>query len=621
MALEKNVKDLTFNDLAKMARDESEAFATHIIGEAPTHRSGREVRYYENQSLVVFISGQKQGRFKSFTDESARGDLFDLYRYVRGGSNHDAVMGYKRYAGLDHTDPGQTVEIKRGPTPEEIKRQEEKDIADRMRKAQWIWEKASKTEGREEGLAYLRNRAITVEPDADVVRFRKLDRNSLLKMGVKEHEIPSTPVVSIMFKATNSKGEISAVQQILTSDGKKLRCDNPKKTNGSLIDASVKIGEPSEDGTLIIAEGPETTLSLHQATGLPCAITLGTSNYTNMDMPSWVKTLIVASDMDESGVGLGSALKAAQHWISNGVEKAGIALPRIASGDFNDVHQQSGDAAVERAVEKTFFPDRVRNDDALLVTPDAKVAFHAWMRTGVSTVVRIPPLQRGSAERSPINLDSVIDSSKKSVILVGKTGFSFDKDYVEKNRQDVQLIEIEDDAEGFLARAHTDGYVQEVVQLADIYAPQGVGTKEPMAITLRRRDADALIEAGHKAIAIRPTEAGNIDLSFMKGRKAIVAPVGKGTSIDAVLCDRLDDAGADTTRLTWQIFHPTPKGLSIVRDDIPKTYGAAEAVAEGWKGKAMGDLLLISELNKAQIHLSAPVEQNALRQNKTEKSR
>jgi hypothetical protein len=206
MTQEKNVKDLTFKDLAKMAREEAEAFATHIIGEAPTYRTGREVRYYENQSLVVFISGPKQGRYKSFADDQARGDLFDLWRYVRGGTPHDAVMGYKNYAGLDTAKGTETVKMNRGPSPEEVRRQEEKDIADRMRKAQWIWKNASPTEGREEGLTYLRNRGITIEPDSDTVRFRKLTQNDLGKMGVKPADMPADPVVSVIFKATNDLG-------------------------------------------------------------------------------------------------------------------------------------------------------------------------------------------------------------------------------------------------------------------------------------------------------------------------------------------------------------------------------------------------------------------------------
>lgn len=612
MTQEKQVKDLTFKDLAKRARDEAEAFATHIIGEAPKYRTGREVRYYENQSLVVFISGGKQGRYKSFADDQARGDLFDLWRYVRGGTPHDAVMGYKSFAGLDAASPTETVTMKRGPSPEEIRRQEEKDIAERMRKAQWIWNSASETEGRKEGLTYLRDRGITIEPDADTVRFRKLSADDLRKMGVKPEDMPQEQVVSVIFKATNAKGEISAVQQVLTAGGRKVKFDNPKRTNGSLIGSSVKLGDPTSSDKLQMAEGPETALSLYQATGIPTLITLGTSNFTNVDIPDNVNELIVATDMDKSGVGLASSLKAAQHWSARGIERSGIAIPRLSEGDFNDVLQKSGNAAVALAVDKTFFPDRVRNDDVVLVTSNAKAAFHAWMRTGVSTSVRIPPMDKNTGQRAAINLDSAVDESQKTVLLINENGINVDAEYMQKHRADVQIITCDDDADEFLAKAQTPGYVQSFVQKADIYAPGGLGDKEAMAFALRRKDVDALTGAGHKAIAIRPSEIDNIDLGFMAKRKAIVAPLGKGTKADRALCDRLEEAGAQTTRLTWQIFHPSAKGLKIVRTDIPKDYGAAEAVAEGWKGKAMKDLLLISELNSDQI--SQPVKARPAKQ-------
>lgn len=605
--MEKNVKDLTFADLAKRARNEAEAFATYIIGDKPRYRSSREVRFYENQSLVVFISGSKQGKFKSFVDDSptARGDLFDLWRYVRGGSPHDAVMGYKSFAGLVDADPNTKVVVNNGPSKEELERQEKEDIAKKMRTASWIWKNASPTDGREEGLKYLKGRGITIEPNPETVRFRTLSKADLEKMGITGKAVPDTPVTSIIFKATNNKGQISAVQQILTTNGVKANKNNPelenvKRTNGNLIGASVLLGEIGEDGKMIMAEGPETALSLHQATGIATMITLGTSNYTNVFIPKSVKTLIIATDMDKSGVGLGAALKAAQHWSRHGIENVGIAIPRTEDGDFNDILQAKGNDAVAQAVKKAFFPERTRNDEVVLVTPDSRVAFHAWMKTGVTTNVRIPPKNKITGKRV-VNLDSAIEEHQKIAFLVGRKGFEFDREYLDKSRQDVRLIEVPDDSEAFLKHAKEPDYVQNIIQQADIYAPKGLGSKEPVAITLRRKDADALSEAGHMAIALRASEVEHLNLSFMNGRKAIIAPVGKGVSADDSLEDKLKEAGANTTRLTWQIFRPIQKGFEVVRSDIPQTYGAAEAVAEGWKGKAMADLLLISELNRAQI--------------------
>lgn len=608
---QKDAKDLTFTDLAKMARDEAEAFSTHIIGEAPRYRTGREVRYLENQSLVVFISGNRQGKFKSFLDEEAKGDLFDLWRYIRGGNNHDAVMGYKAFAGIDQTSANQKVEVNKGPSKEELEKAEAQDIAKRKQTAQWIWRNASKTEGRDEAIEYFKGRSINFVPDSDTVRYKKLTKHDLEKMNIKPEHIPSDPVTSIIFKATNEKGELCAVQQILVSCGKKLACDNPKRTNGYLIGSSVKFGDVKSAKKIAMAEGPETAMSVHQATGLPTEVTLGTSNFTNIHIARSVDTLIIATDMDESGVGLASSLKAAQFWARNGIENTGIAIPRLDVGDFNDVAQAKGDEAVAKMIDTAFFPDRVRQDDVVLVTADSKVAFHAWVQSGISTAVRIPPINPKTGERSPINLDAAVSEEHKIVFVVNKDGFKIDSEYMEKHRKGVTIIVCDEEADAFLLNVRNAGYIRNLLEPADIYDPKGRGTTEPLAITLRRKDADALIDAGHRAVAIRPSESDQVDLSFMKGRKAIVAPLGKGTSADQTLFDRLAAAGAEVTKLTWQIFHPTADGLKIVRDDIPKTYGAAEAVAEGWCGKAMGDLLLISELNKAQISKVEPEQARA----------
>ena len=87
----------------------------------------------------------------------------------------------------------------------------------------------------------------------------------------------------------------------------------------------------------------------------------------------------------------------------------------------------------------------------------------------------------------------------------------------------------------------------------------------------------------------------------MKGRTAIVAPIGNGTEKDRILTDRLAEAGADATRLTWQIFRGDQAAPKIVRSSIPDSYGAESAASEGWKGDALKDLIEISRANHRQM--------------------
>ena len=599
--MEKQVKDLTFSDLAKMARQDAEAFATDIIGEGPTYRNGREVRYYENQSLSVGISGSKQGRYQSFTDDNVSGDLFDLHRYVRGGTPHDAAQRYKSFAGLIQSAPNERVLLKKGPTEEEVRRQEEKDIAERKGKAAWIWKNASITDGRDEGLAYLRGRGITTVPDTDTVRFRKLTSKDLEKMKVDPKDIPATPVVAVIFRAQDADGKTSAVQQVLTTNGRKVSFPMPKRTNGSMMGSSVNFAGSHDATKQLVAEGPETSMSLHEATGLNTKCTLGTSNYTNISVSKEVDTLIFGTDIDANNIGLAATLRAVQFWSRRGVANVGIAIPRLSLGDFNDVHQRDGADAVKKAVDHAFFPDKIRHDDVILVTPDARVAFHAWKKTGVSTAVKIPPVSRTDGSQPDINLDTVLEDHHRTVIIVESDAIKIDTSNVEKTRPDIMIIRSDDDCAVFLENAKTEGYIDALVSKADIYSPSAISDTGAIAITSRRKDADALVGAGHNAIAIRPSVVADIDLSFLDKKKVIIAPVGTGGAFESKLASRLEEQGNDVQRLAWQIFHPTPTGLTIVRDHIPKGYGAAEAVNEGWKGKAMKDLLLISKMNRDQL--------------------
>lgn len=603
----------SFSDVAQKLRDEAGVFAEYVIGEKPTYRSGAEIRFYPTQSLVVNIAGKRKGTFRSFSNETDRGDMLDLFQLIRGASPHDAYLAACDYLALGGVDLSSTIAKPRKSAQQEAA--EEREMRQKkIRTANWIWNSASATDGREEGLAYLKNRGITIDIPSDVMRFRRLNAEDLIKMGASKEQVPADPVVAIVLRATNAKGDTTAVQQIITCNGKKINqvvpdFPNPKRTNGDLSGSAVKLGGDKPE-RVILAEGPETSFSLFQASGIPTWITLGTANYTTLQMPKNVKEVIVASDLEESGVGLAAALRAAQFWDTAGVPKVGIAIPRLVSknGDFNDGHQQHGADSVKAAVDGTFYGEKNRAQGVVVVTPDARAAFHVWQKTGMETIVRVPGL-RPDKTRSPILLDSLIQPWHTKVLTIPREGYPLVDEHLRKARPDLPIVPIATDSATFLANAKTPGYVENIVaRETDLHAPGGLGTTEPMAFCLRRADAEALHAAGHKAVAVRSTGIEHLDLSFMKGRKAIVCPVGVGTDADRKMEARLRNSGADTARIVWQLFKPEGEGFRIARSAIPDQYGAAEAVAEGWKGERMVDLMRASASAFAQI---APQEAQA----------
>lgn len=596
----------SFSDVARKLREEAASFAEYVIGEKPTHRSGSEIRFYPTQSLVVNIAGKRKGTFRSFSNETDRGDMIDLYKLIRGAGAHDAFIAARDYLSMGGVDLSSTIATPRRTAEQDAA--EEREIRQKkIRTANWIWNGSSPTDGREEGKAYLKNRGITIDIPSDVMRFRRLNAEDLIKMGATPEQVPTDPVVAIVLRATNAKGETTAVQQIITCNGKKINqvvpdFPNPKRTNGDLSGSAVKLGGDKPE-RVILAEGPETSFSLFQASGIPTWITLGTANYTTLQMPKSVKEAIVASDLEESGVGLAAALRAAQFWDAAGVPKVGIAIPRLASknGDFNDGHQQHGEESVKAAVDGTFYGEKNRAQGVVVVTPDARAAFHVWQKTGMETIVRVPGL-RPDKTRSPILLDSLIQPWHNKVLTIPREGYPMVDEYLVKARPDLPIVPLAKDSSVFLTNAKTPGYVENTVaRETDLHAPGGLGTNEPMAFCLRRADAEALHTAGHKAVAVRATGIEHLDLSFMKGRKAIVCPVGVGTEADRKMEARLRSSGANTARIVWQIFKPEGDGFRIARSAIPDQYGAAEAVAEGWKGERMVDLMRASAAALSQL--------------------
>lgn len=589
----------SFRDIADALRNDPEPFATSVIGETPTYKGSNQVRYYENGSLVVFTSGPSQGRFKSFLDENFKGDMIDLFKELKGASDFEAIEYAKRHLGLGGSDVDFS-KLKSGPSPEERKKQQDAEDAKRIRTANWIWDSASATDGREEGLAYLAGRAITCDIPSTTLRFRRLSRSDLEKMGVPAAEIPATPVVALIFAARNLSGKITAVQQILTTEGKKVKFDNPKRTNGIMQGAGIWLGNPKAGTTAALVEGPETGCSIFQATGLPTCITLGTSNFTKVAVPQNIECLITASDMEPTGVGLASALRTAQFWSAEGVEKSGIALPRLNSGDFNDVLQQHGDEAVAAAFTTAFFPPERQRDGTVLITADARAAFHAWIKTGLEVLPRVPGRNK-DGKFFPISLDNEVSDHHNRVLLVNNPAIEVRDDILRKMRPEVEIIELHTDSRAFRDLAKEPGAIEAMIDVIDMYAPKGFGTDEPAFFSLRRSDADSLDLDGYLSIAVRASAVRRINFDFMKGREAIVAPIGYGTEYDETLTDRLCAAGAKVTRLTWQIFRGDDAAPSILRRSVPANFGAVDAASEGWTGQALVDLIDISRANYAQM--------------------
>ena len=94
---------------------------------------------------------------------------------------------------------------------------------------------------------------------------------------------------------------------------------------------AVRLGDPGE--VLMVGEGIETCLTAMQATGHPAWAALSTSGLRTLDLPGWVRDVIVLADGDNPGEA--AARDCALRWMREG-RRVRIARPPQGM-DFNDV--------------------------------------------------------------------------------------------------------------------------------------------------------------------------------------------------------------------------------------------------------------------------------------------
>lgn len=606
---QKEEDKVTFDKVKQVLAERAAEFAEFVVGEKPTSRGQNSIRFYPRGSLVVTTGGRNKGTFYNFSDESQKGSMIDLWMTLKGGSAYDALMAGCDFLGMSRDDLNKAAAAIPPKDPKEEEAEEKQRVEKRLRTARWLWDTASNKDGREEGLAYLRNRGIHMDPPPDRMRFRKLTKEDLVKMNYDPALIPDTPVTAIVLRATNAQGDTTAVQQILTAEGVKLSkivpdIGNVKKTNGELTGSAVKFGDPKAE-EVILAEGPETAMSIHAVTGKAVWVTLGTSNYTTLQIPRHVKRLLIAADIEPWGTGMAAAIRAKQHWEAAGVPEVGIAIPPVPPGkdssDFNDVLQDLGPEALIKAVSDPVIGPRNHAPGTVCITPDPFAAIEIIKATGIDVIARVPGANK-DGKRWPMALDLLVEDHHTRVLVVPREGYTIVDENLRKARPDLPIETLAPNSMAVLDAARTPGAVLAMVaRHTDLHAPSGIDGTNALAFCLRRADADALHGAGHKAVAVRSKGIDALDLSFMKGRKAILCPMGNGTEFDDRLEERLQAAGAQTTRLVWQLFKPEGDGFAITRARIPDTYGAAEAVSEGWKGERMVDLLKASESARRQV--------------------
>ncbi|KAA2211444.1 DUF7146 domain-containing protein [Teichococcus oryzae] len=335
-------------EIKRRLTDRLEELAEGLLGPpAPESRRKREWEWNSTGGASLVVRGPKRGAFYHHTDGKGGGPL-DLIMYALGCGIADAIRWAKSWLGM--SDGGTPPPPLDAAALQERQRQRKAEDArataseqQRIGRARTLWRFAKPVDGAVAEIYLTRTRAIPAP-----------------QLGWPQEAIRFHPdSCALVVAMTNEEGELRAVQRVyLTPDGTKIsketakqrRLPGAKQTTGVMASANVRL-PGAEDGPLLIAEGPETALSVWRATGHETWAALGGVAKV---APPLGRPVVICADDDAPGAPAAQKLRdALEGWAEEGCEVAVAtpwAEPRGDKSDFNDVIQQGGVEAVRQRI-------------------------------------------------------------------------------------------------------------------------------------------------------------------------------------------------------------------------------------------------------------------------------
>lgn len=275
-------------------------------------------------------------------------DGFALLMHANNWSFPEVIQEVGRYLGL--TDQAE-LQKRRKPDPKEEARRER--------------ERAEKEAERQERDKKLRQSLNRVWQEAVPLTASEAEpvRLYFARRGLRTKDLPKNlkchPALGyhhegkmagkwpcLVALAQDAKGDPCTLHRIyLTDEGHKAPTpDEPKKlmpypSDRKLSGGAIRLAEPGE--VLGLAEGIETSFAVMLATGIPVWSTISAGLLSNVEIPKFVKFVVIYADKDRSGGGQKAAIALAKTLREQGIE-VGIVVPPMdipedkKSVDWND---------------------------------------------------------------------------------------------------------------------------------------------------------------------------------------------------------------------------------------------------------------------------------------------
>jgi hypothetical protein len=322
------------------------ALVMEVRGQQPNRTSGTELRFGRKGSLAVVIAGEDVGRITDFEADGKGMAPLKFIQRERGLGLHEALRWAKnwleRNAALAPEPPLASPAAPKGDGA---------DGGQKLAKVLLIASEMVPIAGTP-AETYLRNRGIVAAPPA-CIGYRA---NAFDGYG------------ALVARATDAGGTLTAVQQIyVTADGIKAPLEVTKRTTGPLKGAAIKLPGVAR-GSVILAEGPETGLSVWQAcSGVEVWVVLGSGNFlavveAHRHQLASFDEIIIAADGDVPGSKAEQSLKKqVAAMVALGLRVRVARSPEILvlkdggsralkKPDFNDLLRYTNDNTVVAAI-------------------------------------------------------------------------------------------------------------------------------------------------------------------------------------------------------------------------------------------------------------------------------
>lgn len=339
-------------EFAALVKAEAVARADDLFRAAwgePVRAGSREWRAKESSAAKMEMHGARRGLWSDFKRGDG-GDILDFYavQFLGMGRARDnfprVVDELAAWLGL-----------RRDVVPDVVQ------LEARRRAAREATERAEEDERR-------RKEAVVAAVVARAVpALRSPAETYLARRGVRWFPLESVAYATgrefgaLVVWARDEDGVVRGGQQIaVTEDGGPAPVTPRKRTFGFVSGYPARFPGHADEDALVVAEGPETALSVWQATGCETWAVFGVGFFRTAPLPLG-RRVILCPDRDAPGSRAADAfLEACHAHAARGVDLwiAPAPEPEASKRDLNDTLQRAGDAAVKAAVQaaKPFTP-------------------------------------------------------------------------------------------------------------------------------------------------------------------------------------------------------------------------------------------------------------------------